>query len=199
MLRYSVPRGFSLIEMMLALVIVALFLTMGVPAFSQFLQNTQIRNAAETTLAGINLARAEAIRRNATVRFQLVSDLGSGCSASAEALNWVVSLADPSGACDAQPSETAAPRIVQKKSALEGTRTAAVSTTGGASLTFNGLGRVSGAGITRLNFGSASGTCEHLDAANGSMRCLQIRVSAGGQAKMCDPKVGDATDPRHCS
>ncbi len=191
--------GFSLIEMMMALVLVALFLTMGVPAFAQFLQNTQIRNAAETTLAGINLARAEAIRRNAAVRFQLVSDLSSGCGVSAAALNWVVSLSDPSGACDVQPSETVAPLIVQKKSAREGTSNAVVGTTGGATLVFNGLGRVSGAGITQLSFSNTSGTCEHLDAVNGTMRCLQIRVSTGGQTKMCDPKVVDTTDPRHCS
>lgn len=199
MLRRSALRGFSLIELMLALVIVALFLTMGVPAFAQFLQNTQIRNAAETTLAGINLARAEAIRRNATVRFQLVSDLTAGCSLSATTLNWVVSLADPAGACEVAPSETVAPQIVQKKSAAEGSKNAAVTTTGGAAIVFNGLGRVSGAGITRLNFSNLSGSCEHVDAVNGTMRCLQIRVSTGGQTKMCDPKVGDTTDPRHCS
>ncbi|MDA1116760.1 MAG: GspH/FimT family pseudopilin [Proteobacteria bacterium] len=197
MLRHCATRGFSLIEMMLALVIVALFVTLGVPAFAQFLQNTQIRNAAETTLAGINLARAEAIRRNAAVRFQLVSDLSNGCNVSAAALSWVVSLSDPSGACDAQPSETLAPLIVQKKSSLEGSKNAVVSTTGGASLVFNGLGRVSGAGITQLSFSNTSGTCEHLDAVNGTMRCLQIRVSTGGQTKMCDPKVVDTTDPRH--
>lgn len=192
-------RGFSLIEMMVALVIVTLFITMAVPAFSQFLQNTQIRNAAETTLAGINLARAEAIRRNATVRFQLVSDLTGGCSLNSGALNWVVSLADPAGACDAEPSDTVAPQIVQKKSRLEGSQNALVSTVGGAAIVFNGLGRASGSGVTRLNFSNASGTCEHLDAVNGTMRCLSIIVSTGGQTKLCDPKVTDITDPRHCT
>lgn len=192
-------RGFSLVEMMVALVIIAVFVTMGVPAFAQFLQNTQIRNAAETTLAGINLARAEAIRRNAAVRFNLVTNLTSGCSTSSSALSWVVSLADPSGACDVAPSDTVAPQIIQKRSALEGSSNALVATSGGASLVFNGLGRVSGAGITQLRFSNISGTCEHLDAVNGTMRCLQVMVSTGGQTKLCDPKVSDTTDPRHCS
>ena len=200
MLRRVAARGFSLIELMVALVIIAVFITMGLPAFSQFLQNTQIRNAAQTTMAGLNLARAEAIRRNTLVRFQLVSDLTGGCSLNAGALNWVVSLADPSGACDAAPSDTAAPRIVQKRSSSEGSRNAVVATTGGAAIVFNGLGRVSGGlGITQLNFSNITGTCEHLDATNGTMRCLQIRVSSGGQVKLCDPKVGDTADPRHCS
>lgn len=199
MLKRLPMRGFSLVEMMVALAIIAVFVTMGVPAFAQFLQNTQIRNAAETTLAGINLARAEAIRRNAAVRFNLVTNLTSGCSTSSSALSWVVSLADPSGACDVAPSDTVAPQIIQKRSALEGSSNALVATSGGASLVFNGLGRVSGAGITQLRFSNISGTCEHLDAVNGTMRCLQVMVSTGGQTKLCDPKVSDTTDPRHCS
>ena len=198
-------QGISLIEMMVALAISAFLLFLGVPAFSQFLQNTQIRNAAETTLAGLNLARAEAVRRNAAVRFQFVSNLTSGCTISTAALNnstalsWVVSLADPEGACDAAPSDTVAPQIVQKKSALEGTRNVLVSTTSAPVLTFSGLGRVSGAVLTRIDFSNASGVCEHIPPNDGPMRCLAIVMTSGGQAKLCDPAVGDTTDPRHCS
>lgn len=203
--RQRLQAGVSLIELMIGLTIVAFLLFLGVPEFSNFLQNTQIRNAAETTLAGLTLARAEAVRRNAPVRFQLVSDLTSGCAISASALNnsnalnWVVSLADPAGACDVAPGD-AAPQIVQKKSAAEGSRNVLVTTIGAPALTFNGLGRVSGAGgLQRLDFKSASGICVHVDDVNGTMRCLAIMVSTGGSIKMCDPKVGDVADPRHCS
>lgn len=74
-----------------------------------------------------------------------------------------------------------------------------INTTGGATLVFNGLGRVVGTGTTMLNFSNVAGTCEHLDATNGTMRCLQVRVSPGGQVKLCDPKVVDTADPRYCS
>ena len=60
--------GVSLVELMIGLAIIGFLLFLGVPQFSNFLQNTQIRNAAETTLAGLTLARAEAVRRNAPVR-----------------------------------------------------------------------------------------------------------------------------------
>ena len=203
--RPRAQRGFSLIELMVGLTIVAFLLFLGVPEFANFLQNTQIRNAAETTLAGITLAKAEAVRRNAPVRFQLVSDLTSGCNVSATALNnssslsWVVSLADPSGACNVDPGDTA-PQIVQKKSAKEGSSNVLVTTTGAPTLTFNGLGRVSGAGgLQRLDFKSASGICVHVDDVNGKMRCLAITVTGGGAVKMCDPKFGDTADPRYCS
>ena len=202
--RRRTQAGVSLIELMIGLTIVAFLLFLGVPEFSNFLQNTQIRNAAETTLAGLTLARAEAVRRNAPVRFQLVSDLTAGCAVStsalndSNALNWVVSLADPAGACDVDPGDTA-PQIVQKKSAREGSRNVLVSTTGVPTLTFNGLGRVSGVGgLQRLDFKSASGICVHVDDVNGTMRCLAILLTSGGQAKLCDPAVGDNTDPRFC-
>jgi type IV fimbrial biogenesis protein FimT len=190
-------RGVSLIEMMIGLAIVALVMFVGVPAFSGFLQNTKIRNAAETTMSGITLARAEALRRNQTVRFQLVSTLTSACALSATGMNWIVSLADPTAKCEVAPSETTAPQTVQKKSASEGTQQITVATAGGSLITFNGLGRVTGAAITQLDFSNSTGTCE---TAGGTMRCLRITVSPGGQVKLCDPKVDPAgTDPRRCS
>ena len=196
--------GVSLIELMVGLTIVAFLLFLGVPEFANFLQNTQIRNAAETTLAGLTLAKAEAVRRNAPVRFQLVSDLTSGCAISAGALadsaslSWIVSLDDPAGACNADPGDTA-PRIVQKKSAREGSQNVRVATDASPALTFNGLGRVGTGAMRRLDFKSASGVCVHVDDVNGKMRCLAVMVTSGGAIKMCDPKVGDAADPRHCS
>jgi type IV fimbrial biogenesis protein FimT len=145
----------------------------------------------------------EAVRRNATVRFQLVSNLTSGCALSASSLDWVVSQADPAGACDAAPSETTAPQLIQKKSAREGSSNVVIATTGGSTIVFNALGRVVGAGITTINFSNPiGGTCEDLDPTNGTMRCLRVLVTVGGQTKMCDPKVPLNTpplDPRECN
>lgn len=198
--------GVSLVELMIGLAIIGFLLFLGVPQFSNFLQNTQIRNAAETTLAGLTLARAEAVRRNAPVRFQLVSNLTSGCTVSSAALNnstsvsWVVSLDNPAGACHVAPDDSAAPRIIQKKDAREGSRNVFVNTIGAPTLTFNGLGRVTGAGgMQRVDFGNNTGVCVHVNDATGTMRCLAIMVTSGGSIKMCDPKVGDTADPRHCS
>jgi type IV fimbrial biogenesis protein FimT len=191
-------RGFTLIELMIGLAVMGILLAIALPAFDQFLQNTKIRNAAETTISGLNLARAEALRRNAIVRFQLVSDLTSACTASASSLSWVVSLADPAGACEQPPSDAAPPRIIQKKSGLEGTAGVVIGTTGGSAVVYNGLGRASAGGITQIDLSALQGICEHVDATNGNRRCLRILISTGGQARMCDPKVTDNTDPRFC-
>lgn len=200
----AAQAGLSLIELMIGLTIIAFLLFLGVPEFSNFLQNQQIRNAAETTLAGLTLAKVEAVRRNAPVRFQLVSDLTSGCSIAtgplnnSSALSWVVSLDNPGGACDAAPGD-AAPRIVQKKSAGEGTQNVRVTTDAAPAVTFNSLGRVGAGTMRRLDFRSSAGVCVHVDDVNGKMRCLAVMVTSGGAIKMCDPKVGDTADPRHCS
>lgn len=203
--------GFTLVEMAIGLAIFGVLLALALPNFTIFLQNAKIRNAAETTLQGLNLARAEGIRRNRWVRFQLVSDLSASCQLSGTALNWVVSLSDPTGQCNVPPSDTVSPQIIQMKSAGEGTNNVVVDT-GGESVTgFNGLGRgpqsQQGTGswqatssITQFDFSYPSGgTCTHLDPTNGAMRCLRIVISPGGAIKLCDPKVTAATDPRKCS
>lgn len=192
-------RGFTIVELVVTLALFGVLLGLGVPAFSTFIQNTQIRNAAENALTGINLAKAEAVRRNASVRFQLVTTLTSACALSTSGSSWVVSIDDPTGACEVAASDTTAPRAIQKHAGQDGAAKVAVAATGSSSLVFNGLGRVSGTGITQIDLTHTTLTCEHVDAVNGTARCLRILVTSGGLIRLCDPKVTAATDPRFCS
>ena len=190
--------GFTLIELMVTLAVLALLLMVGLPSFATWLQNTQIRTAAEGMQAGLQLARAEALRRNASVRFQLVNSLAAGCALSNTGTSWVVSLADATGACGVDPSEAIAPQIIQKRSGAEGSPNAAVAATA-SSVVFNGLGRVTGAGaITQIDITNPGGGACKTAGGNEPMRCLQIHVASGGQMRMCDPAVNEPTDPRRC-
>lgn len=191
-------RGFTIIELVVTLALLGVLLALGLPAFGTFIQNTQIKNAAENALTGLNLAKAEAVRRNAPVRFQLVSTMTATCAISASSGSWVISLDDTSGLCNIAPSDTTAPRIIQKYAVQDGSPKVSVAATGGGLVTFNGLGRVSGAGTTQIDFTHATSVCEHVDAA-GTARCLRVLITTGGSAKLCDPKVTATTDPRHCS
>jgi type IV fimbrial biogenesis protein FimT len=192
--------GFTLIEMMITLAVFALLLMVGLPSMTIWLQNQQIRTSAEGLQAGLHLARAEALRRNAPVRFQLVDTLTAACVLANNGTNWIVSLADPTGLCDVDPSDIAAPLAIQKRSGTEGTPNAVVSAVNGAAaattVTFNGLGRTTGlAPITQIAVTNTSGgLCQPA----GPMRCLQLNISSGGQVRMCDPTVTDLTDPRLC-
>ncbi len=167
-----IPRGFSLIEMMIAVVIVGLLLMAGVPAYTTWIQNLQIRTGAEAILNGMQLARAEAVRRNTNVRFVLTA-LPSPA--------WTVSVA-------ADGSQ------IQSRPGGEGTRNAVVTVTpaGATTVTFNGFGAVIDiAPVTQVDVDSAV-----LPAADS--RELRVRVSTGGGVKMCDPNIA-AGDPLACS
>lgn len=196
--------GMTMIELMIGLTIMGLLMMIGLPNMTIWLNNSQIRTAGETMLTGLTLARTEAVKRNQVVRFQLVNNLTSGCAIATSGTSWVVSLDDPTGACDTAPSETAAPRIIQSRSGSEGTSRTVTAATPAGSVFFNGLGRVTSPGgaanISRIDISNpVGGACENPDGTGGPMRCLRINISIGGEAKMCDPAVSDVTDPRICS
>lgn len=128
------------------------------------------------------------------MRFQFVSSLTASCAISTSSLNWIVSLATPAGACDSAPGGA---NVIQAQSAKEGMEGVTMSANGGGVITFTGLGRVQGTGITQIDYSfPGGGTCQH---AGGEMRCMRVIVSTSGAPKLCDPKVTDATDPRICS
>ena len=60
-------RGFTLIELMVALAIAALLLLLGMPSFTTFLRNSEIRSTAESLVNGLRAASAEAARQNKRV------------------------------------------------------------------------------------------------------------------------------------
>ena len=186
--------GMTLIELMIGIVLLGILLALGAPTFSRWTQSSQIRNAAEAIHNGLMLARAEAVRRNTTVRFQFVTTTTGACALSDTGTNWVVSLDSPAGACDAAPSDNVAPRIVQVRSAAEGSRNAAVDAGGVSLITFNGTGQATGGAPAAINVTNPTGgAC----AAGGPMRCMRVTVATGGQIRMCDPARA-ADDPQGC-
>jgi len=62
-------QGFTLVELMIAVAVLGILLSVGVPSFKAWLLNTKIRTTAEAMQNGLQLARAEAVRRNERVRF----------------------------------------------------------------------------------------------------------------------------------
>lgn len=191
-----------MIELMITIAVVAVMMAIGLPNVSAWIQNTQLKTAAEGVVSGLQMARAEALRRNTSVRFHLVTTLDSGCkvagAGATTSANWVVSLSDPAGKCDLAPSETVEPLIVQKKSGAEGSLNAKVKADTGFAV-FNGLGRLTaGANLTQIEITNPNGgDCQKPDG-SGTMRCLTILVSNGGQVRMCDPAVTVDTDSRSC-
>lgn len=63
----QVQRGFSLIELMVSIGILVIVAGIGTPMMTQFFQNSRISAANNDLYAMVNVARAEAIRRNTRV------------------------------------------------------------------------------------------------------------------------------------
>ncbi|MGE5621626.1 MAG: GspH/FimT family pseudopilin, partial [Bacillota bacterium] len=136
----------TLVELMVAVAIIAIVLGVGVPSFATWVRNSQIRTATESIKNGLQLAQAEALRRNTSVRFQLTSSVDNTCALSTTAANWIVNRGDsasndPSGSCGAAPSDTDAPYIVQSRSANEGGGNNVAVAASQSTVVFNGLGQ----------------------------------------------------------
>lgn len=63
-------RGFTLVELMIGLVLVALLLGIGLPTFRSFILNQQLRAATTDLRVALTLARSEAVKRNRVVTLQ---------------------------------------------------------------------------------------------------------------------------------
>ena len=172
-----IQRGMTIVEIMISLAVLGILLMVALPNFAAWLQNLQLRAATEAGLNGLQIARAEAIRRNVLV--QLAVGPGTG---------WTV-------------SEAASGAVIQSKVHAEGSANAVVAITPGGStlVTFTPLGGVgansdASAAVTQLDFTNPTGgSCQP----TGPMRCLRLVVTGGGSVKMCDPALA-STDPRGC-
>ena len=60
-------RGFTLIELMVAVLILGILTSMALPSFREFIINQRIKSASFDLMSAINQARSEAIRRNGQV------------------------------------------------------------------------------------------------------------------------------------
>lgn len=173
------PAGFTIIEVLVTVMVIGILIALGAPTFGEWLQSQQLRSAAEASLNGLQVARAEAIRRNEAARIVFAPPQ----------TGW--SVLDLAG------------NVVQSRSHEEGSPNAQVTVTpgGATTVTFTPLGSVTanadGSGIIqRLDVTNPSGgACQP----TGAMRCLRVVVSAGGVVRMCDPTPGVvAPDPRAC-
>lgn len=214
---YLPPRqsGLGLIEVLVVLAIIAVLMRLAVPVFGVWIGNVQIRSATESLQSGLQLARAEAIRRNRSTIFWLTSAGAAGSAA-----DWMVACSPTSasgsgavpeatGDCPGPTDTTSVPAFVSgattginwirwQLSAAQQTSQAQIALSPNTStlVTFNSVGMVTA---------NADGTSsvQQIDITNPSIATSSarpLRILIGGAAsRVCDPALALAADPRGCS
>ncbi len=74
-----VQQGFTLIELMVTIMVMAIILMVAVPSFNEATLGSKLGSLANNFVASVQLARSEAIKRNAAVTLCASSD-GSTCT-----------------------------------------------------------------------------------------------------------------------
>lgn len=82
-------QGFSLIEMIVVISILAVLSSIAFPAFSDALLSTKLRSYANNFVASTHIARSEAIKRNSVVTL-CVSANGTSCASGGWQQGWIV-------------------------------------------------------------------------------------------------------------
>lgn len=108
----SRSRGFSLLELMITITVMAILLAIAVPSFRDVIHRNQVSSGSNALLASVNYARSEAITRG-----QLVSmcpgDATSGCTSGSKVYDqgWIV-YTYPAGAASANKAYAATSSIL---------------------------------------------------------------------------------------
>jgi type IV fimbrial biogenesis protein FimT len=185
--------GFTLVELMIGLVILSTLLALAFPAFTAMMQNARILSTAESFSTGLQLTRSEAVRRNTNADFVVLGTANPATAASKD-----VSAGDAAGQSWIVRSNTATAGVfdfVDGKSVKEGSAVTVAVTSASPLITFTSLGSTTLTASALFEFKSATGlACQP----TGDIRCINVRVSVGGNSRLCDPLVTTSTDSRAC-
>lgn len=72
--------GFTLVELMVTIVVLAILLAIGIPAFASLIASNRLTSATNELIASLQAARTEALRRNARVTVCPAAPNANACS-----------------------------------------------------------------------------------------------------------------------
>jgi type IV fimbrial biogenesis protein FimT len=193
--RSSSQWGFTLIELMVVIAIVAVFLLLSVPSLGTWVADASIRNTSESLMGALRVAQSTAVTRGKTTMLVRTAAAPAwNAPASSAGSNWYV-RALPLADSDEKAS---AGDLVQATSL--GTQNG-VSIAGPSVLCFGAQGHLVSRTKDETGVDAACDVANpaEFDVTRGAGRALRLRVYLGGRVRMCDPaKELSDKDPDGC-
>jgi type IV fimbrial biogenesis protein FimT len=204
MLSGGSSRGFSLIELMVAVSVLAILTALALPNLNTWIRNSRVRAVTEALQSGIRLAQAEAQRRTTLVVFFRTSSKACMVNDTADANGpyWQIRSV-PIALMTGDVAETVQCGVLTDVSS--GVNLTSQLTVGAAqpvplaALCFGGDGRQSSMNNpTGIGANCTAGTARYdvtPDTNSAENRPLRVTVSLSGSVRLCDPgKAGTAPD-----
>lgn len=171
-------RGFTLVELMVTLAVMAILMTAAVPSFVDFFERNRVRGAADGVISVVSDARAEAVKNALDVNISMAGTGAAWCvGANAATPPSGGSKAGVADACDC--TDAGACLVSGQRLAVDVDEFAGVTvgTWMASALTFDHtLGVVSPLGSRTVVLTSPRGKYN-----------LEVQVNSLGQARMCTP------------
>ena len=164
--------GFTLIEMIATVAVLAVLVTVGIPSFQETIDKRRLTGAAEQLQADLQYARSEAIKRNGNV---FVNFTASGS-------NWCYGISTTTCNCNTTSCQL---DTVEKEVNQDGFRNISLGVT---NMTGNNLNFEPRRGLVSMNNNAApivTGTVTLTSSS--SSKSLRIDVSRLGRVKLCSP------------
>ena len=195
-------RGFTLIELMITLVMLAVLLGLGIPSFGNWVANSRVRTTADSIQNALRLAQTEAIRLNRQAVFGLTNtsptaaNVAAGITPVAAGAYWFVQTLP---LVTGDPAQFIQGGTFAKQSGVTMTMAPV-----GSLICFNSTGRQ----VSNAATGLGTATCAAPTVATtptainlaktGADRNLRVQIYLGGQIRLCDPAKNISTQPDGC-
>jgi len=163
-------NGFTLLELMVALVVVSILLTVGLPSFSASVRQNCTITAANTLLTVLTAARSEALKRDRNVGV-CPSANGAECSGAAWAGGYMMYVDT-----DGNGSHTGTEPILRVERPLSTCATITGNSPFASGLTYTGLGKPRSIGGSFL-----------IESTDSSRYKRSVVVSVTGRPRVCKP------------